>query len=422
MNNVYRSEKTPLPIPKNVLQDLLRACTKEAPFLSHKGELYCQIDGVAMGSPLGVLFANIYMAEVEERTFSSRRKPTLYARYIDDLFVTHEDDDDLRNIQAALQEHSVLRFTIEKSQDEKMPFLDVLVQRGDGGFNTTVYTKPTNIGRCLNARGACPETYKRSVVSAYVNRALTHCSTWRQTHAELDRVRQLLTNNGYKEEMIENCIRSKMDKFQKDETRRQEEEEDTTIPLYYKMNYGTKYQDECKVFRGIIQRGVTTVDPQKRIDLRIYCRPNQMASLVMRNSTAPPKEKEARTNIVYKFICPERNCESSEASYIGLTRTTLRRRLQNHRNQGAIFQHYTEKHNKRPVVNEILESTNVIGQETTLRRLMIAEAVAIKLQKPTLNIQTTSQYVLPSTRRQRALEVEGALQVIRTAAARPTPD
>ena len=115
------------------------------------------------------------MAEVEERTFSSRRKPTLYARYIDDLFVTHEDDNDLRNIQAALQEHSVLRFTIEKSQDEKMPFLDVLVQRGDGGFNTTVYTKPTNIGRCLNARGECPETYKRSVVSAYVNRALTHC-------------------------------------------------------------------------------------------------------------------------------------------------------------------------------------------------------------------------------------------------------
>ena len=404
LDKVYRSDKTPLPIPEDVLQALLRACTKEAPFLSHKGELYCQIDGVAMGSPLGVLFANMYMAKVEERTFRSRRKPTLYARYIDDIFVTYEDDDDLSNIQTALQENSVLTFTIEKSQEDKMPFLDVLIQRENNGFNTTVYTKPTNIGRCLNARGECPETYKRSVVSAYVNRALTHCSTWRQTHAELDRIRQLLTNNGYREEMVENCIRSKMDKFQEDETNSHEEEV-RKIPLYYRMNYGTKFKDESQVFRGIIQRGVSTINPEEKLDLRIYCRPNQMASLVMRNCTAPPKEKETRTNIVYKFICPERNCESSETSYIGLTRTTLRRRMQYHRNQGAIFQHYTEKHDKRPTVKELLESTDIIGQESTTRRLMIAEAVSIKLQKPTLNVQTASQYVLPSTRRQRALDV-----------------
>ena len=222
--------------------------------------------------------------------------------------------------------------------------------------------------------------------------------------------------------MVENCIRAKMDKFQNEETNRHEVEEERKISLYYRMNYGTKFQEESKVIRGIIRRGVTTVDPDKRIDLRIYCRPNQMASLVMKNSTAPPKEKEERTNIVYKFKCPERDCESSEVSYIGLTRTTLWRRLQNHRSQGAIFQHYTEKHNKRPGVEEMLESTNIIGQETTTRRLMIAEAVSIKLQKPTLNIQTTSQYILPSTRRQRALEVEGALQVIRRRVDRETDD
>ena len=62
-------------------------CTTEAPFRTHRGEIYRQINGVSMGSPLGVLFAEIYMAKVEERTFESTEKPKLYVRYRDDIFV-----------------------------------------------------------------------------------------------------------------------------------------------------------------------------------------------------------------------------------------------------------------------------------------------------------------------------------------------
>ena len=88
LDRVYRSEKDPLPIPEKILQDMLKSCTMEAPFLSHRGELFRQVDGVAMGSPLGVLFANIYMATVEERVFNEHEKPRLYCRYIDDIFIT----------------------------------------------------------------------------------------------------------------------------------------------------------------------------------------------------------------------------------------------------------------------------------------------------------------------------------------------
>ena len=279
-----------------------------------------------------------------------------------------------------------------------------MVKKEGQEFNTNVYSKPTNIGRCLNAKGECPDSYKKSVISAYVNRALTHCSTWRQTHAELERIRQLLTNNGYRSDMIENCINTKMDKFFSQEAARRPETDRGKIPVYYRMSYGSAYNQESQAIRGIIRRGVRTTDQNNQIDLRIYCRPNLMASLVMKNSSAPPKEKEAKTNIVYKFKCPEGNCESPEATYIGLTSTTLRRRLQYHRNQGAIFQHFTEKHDRRPTVDELLQATTVISQENTRKRLMIAEAVYIKLQKPSLNIQTASQYILPSSRRFRTLD------------------
>ena len=70
-----------LALSPEILKNLL-ACTKDAPFRGPDGKLYTQKDGVAMGSPLGPLFANFYMARVEEETFS---KPdvasTTYCRY-----------------------------------------------------------------------------------------------------------------------------------------------------------------------------------------------------------------------------------------------------------------------------------------------------------------------------------------------------
>ncbi|XP_076038162.1 rha [Oratosquilla oratoria] len=66
LDRVYRSDLPALDIQEYVLKAMLETCTKEAPFLSHRGELFKQVDGVAMGSPLGVLFANMYMAQVCE--------------------------------------------------------------------------------------------------------------------------------------------------------------------------------------------------------------------------------------------------------------------------------------------------------------------------------------------------------------------
>ena len=65
-DKVYRDISTPsLSIPEDALRGLLRLCTMRAPFITHRGEMYTQVDGVAMESPLGVLFADFYMGVVE---------------------------------------------------------------------------------------------------------------------------------------------------------------------------------------------------------------------------------------------------------------------------------------------------------------------------------------------------------------------
>ena len=150
--------------------------------------MYVQVDGVAMGSPLGVLFANFYMGTIEERVFSAMPHPWLYYRYIDDTFVSIEDEKELNSLRRAFEEKSVLRFTYENNNNGNLPFLDVLVKQEQDQYVTTVYTKPTNEDVCLNGKSECPTRYLNSVIDAYTRRALSHCTTWNDTHKELDRV------------------------------------------------------------------------------------------------------------------------------------------------------------------------------------------------------------------------------------------
>ena len=74
----------------------------EAPFTCPRGNMYRQIDGVAMGSPLGVLFANFYMGTIEEELMETDR-PSIYCRYVDDIFVRFRNVDELKHLQHRLQ-------------------------------------------------------------------------------------------------------------------------------------------------------------------------------------------------------------------------------------------------------------------------------------------------------------------------------
>ena len=45
--------------------------------------LYKQVDGVAMGSPLGPLMANAFMCNIEEQLTNQNKMPNFYKRYVD---------------------------------------------------------------------------------------------------------------------------------------------------------------------------------------------------------------------------------------------------------------------------------------------------------------------------------------------------
>ena len=388
---------TVLKIPEHLLREQLLVCTTESPFYSHRGEVYRQVDGISMGSPLGVLFAEAYMAEVERRVMSSNPKPRIYTRFRDDIMIAVDEDEEVDRLARELKANSVLNFTIELSNAGKLPYLDVLIMQQPDQYGTEVYVKPTNVGKCLNAQGECPDAYKRSVIAAYVRRALKYCMTWESIDRELNRVRQLLTNNGYQDNMIEEVIRGRVSKLVTGN--QNPEAKPNIITLYYNLAYGSRYKEEAEAVRKIIDRGVQAAEDNTEVSLRVYCRSHLTAALVMRNSTAPRKSQEDETNVVYKFVCPDDACQHRNINYIGLTRKTLKERMKKHRNAGAINEYYTSVHDRRPTVPELLENTTIIHLEPERKRLAVAEAVSIALRRPTLNVQCEFDYVLPSRRR-----------------------
>ena len=388
---MYRHTTTPkLEIPEEALKSLLQICTKEAPFITHKGHLYTQIDGIAMGSPLGPLFANFYMGIVEKRVFSSTPPPSTYCRYIDDTFVVVQNREEIDKLIKEFERNSVLTFTTEHSKTGVLPYLDVLVTNNGQNITTSVHRKDTNMGLCLNANSECPRRYKTSTINAYIKRALSHCSNWKLASEEFNKISQDLVNNGYSNREIEKRIRIAINKWYADDTPTKKVDR---INLFYRAYYHKNYSKDEHALHTIIKNHVSPTNDASQVQLNIYYKSKKTSQLLLRNNPAPPLSDMKRRNVVYLFKCPEVRCPHS---YIGMTTTRLSKRLSCHLQEGAIYKHFQQEHSKPLTRDVIVESTKILDTASDTLRLRFLEALYILELKPTLNT-TQEALLLPTT-------------------------
>ena len=117
---------------KTEFRTILTIATKES-FILFEGAYYQQLDGVAMGSPLGPTLANIFLGYHEEKWLAdcpSEFKPAYYRRYVDDDFILFPSAECLQLFKEYMNSrHPNMNFTSEEEVDDSLPFLDVFVMR-----------------------------------------------------------------------------------------------------------------------------------------------------------------------------------------------------------------------------------------------------------------------------------------------------
>ena len=172
-------------------------------------EIYGQIDGVSMGSPLAPILANLFMGYHENDWIEKAQvaKPTFYKRYVDDIFAVFEPELDAEIFNTYLNtKHKNIKFTYEKQIEHKLPFLDILISNNEN-LQTSVFHKKTYTGLLLNYSSFFPDSYKYVLIKTLIDRIYKISSTWKSFDVDLKNLKQVLLNNQYPLTMIDNVIK-----------------------------------------------------------------------------------------------------------------------------------------------------------------------------------------------------------------------
>ena len=109
-----------------------------------------QFDSVAMGSPLGPALANIFVGYQKAKLFNIAKRQLVYLWYVDNTFAVFNNKDCNTFLTHLNSLHPSLCFTYKKESNHSLPFLDMLVERHDSKFLTSVYRKPTFTSQYLH--------------------------------------------------------------------------------------------------------------------------------------------------------------------------------------------------------------------------------------------------------------------------------
>ena len=391
-NACYNHETLLAPsFSKKIMKELLELCTMEAPFKHIDGSLYKQIDGVAMGSPLGVIFANFYMCNLENKVIEDNKDLIkTYARYVDDCYLVIENSEKLEKFKEEMEKNSVLKFTFEKSVNQELNFLDVHVNGSSGTYVTSVFTKPTNIGAYLNAKSECPQKYKTATIRALIHRAYKISSTWKLFDSQIKKLKQALINNGYSNTLFDETLKNYLNKilnFNNSCTPK------ISHKLYYKNQYSNAYKVDERVLKNIINNNVKCNRPNEKVNLIIYYKSRKTTSLIMKNDLTSSNDNEMQnTNLVYQYKCSIGECElQKKQNYIGMTCTTLSRRLTMHLVAGAPKLHTEVTHKCKLTRDMLVNGTKIIYKDNNFHKIAIMESLLIKKYEPEINRQDTGR-------------------------------
>ena len=200
-------------VPIDVFVKLIELCVNNN-YFAFSNKFYKQTFGVAMGSPLSPVLANIYMEYFESVLLASAGMvPPLWLRYVDDVFCLWDGRDDFQFFLDSINSLAPsINFTIEWEEHNSLPFLDVTVHRNLSHFQFSIYRKPTHSGMFLHYFSYQPEHIKRGVLLSQLLRAYRLCDP-QFLATELKYLNVTFSRLGYPDHLIQSAHAAARSRF-----------------------------------------------------------------------------------------------------------------------------------------------------------------------------------------------------------------
>ena len=380
LRKVYDEKKIKTKIKKCDMRNLLYLCTKDVPFMFN-GELYLQIDGVMMGSPLGAIFANIFMCELENSLIPTIPELKRWSRYVDDTFAFIKTGKEKHVLEKLNGFHQDIKFTYEFEEAGAISFLDVLIKRNDDNkLETSVYRKSTNTDIYMNWNSYAPKSWKIATLRSLIKRAFLVSSQNEYLETELDHLKQVFTNyNDYPKQLVDQIMKEEKeicisDKADTNKTANVNDESDVvTLCLPYMGGNGEYILNKMRrTFKRLLKN---------KVELQIVYTGKKLGeSFTLKDKT----KNRHQHNVVYYAECPNKKCN---LRYIGETKRRLEVRVLDHNKRDKkshLLQHSANSRHKRVWIDDF----KIIGSgyKSDFKR-RISEALFIRKFNPDLNKQ-----------------------------------
>ena len=342
-----------------------------------------------MGSPLSATLANIFLCFYERKWMDEcplTFKPHFYRRYIGDTFIIFDNSKQANDFLRYMNtRHPKIKFTIELERDNKLPFLDLLINKSDDDLDINIYRKPTYTDLGVNFLSACNMRYKLNTFNTFFYRAFKLTSNYLNFHKEITYLETFFKSNGFHPNLFHKQLKVFLNKRY-----------NTKSPTYgpKKLEMYSRIPHLSNNLNHFIQNKLNDIMnkyyPQIRLTLAFYNN-NKIRSYCNHKDRLEPKNISM---VVYKFLCP-----SCQLLYIGSTIKTLEQRIYEH--FGASFR--TRRPLTHPVQSSIRDHCHsickcnfnindfcILYRGNFKDEIRIAESILIKRLSPTLNLDTSS--------------------------------
>ena len=286
------------------------------------GKNYLQIGGTAMGTRLAPSFANIYMNHFEDIfVYPYPHKPTVWYRYIDDIFMIwdHGPDELNKFIEHLNTSSENIKFTSEISKTE-LNFLGVRVRVENNHLTTDLYVKPTDRNTYLPYDSAHPRHCMRGLPYGQILRIRRICSRDEDYKSHAAKKAALLSKHGYPKELLLDSMIKAYNKDRKSllHGERKTNPQDETENIYLTTTYNrpfTGLQDQVVSTWDLLGRSSTTRFLQSKTIKVGYRRPKNLRDLLTR-ARLPPLGDSSKNDTGQP--CPmtkKKGCENPRCRY-----------------------------------------------------------------------------------------------------------